>query len=199
MNIAVLASGSGSNFEAIAKAVKTNYIKACLKVLITDNEKAFVRVRAKRFGIKDIFVNPKHFSSRVSFDKHIAKILKNEKINLVVLAGYMRVLSPYFVRQFQHQIMNIHPALLPAFKGTGAIERAYRYGCKITGVTVHFVDEKVDHGPIIVQGHVVRGEGMRLEELEKRVHKLEHILYPLAIKLYVERKLKIKGRNVKII
>jgi phosphoribosylglycinamide formyltransferase-1 len=196
MNIAVLASGNGTNFEAIAKAVKKGYIKANLKLLIVDKEKAFARVRAKKFSVPDKFVSPKNYASRLNFDKAIVKILKKEKIDLVVLAGFMRVLTPYFVKSFKNKILNIHPALLPAFKGVNSIERAYKYGCKVTGVTVHFLDDKVDHGPIVLQAEVKITKNMTLAQLETKIHNLEHKLYPLAIRLCVEKKLKIRGRKV---
>ena len=196
MNIAVLASGKGTNFEAIAKAVKRGYIKAKLGLLITDKQQAPVRKRAKKLGINDIFVNPKEFISRQQFDKRIVSILKEEKIDLVVLAGFMRIITPYFVKEYKHRIVNIHPAVLPSFKGVDAIRRAYRYGCKVAGVTVHFVDEKVDHGPIIIQDAVKIEQGMSLGEVEEKIHKLEHKLYPLAVKLIVEKRIKVKGRRV---
>jgi len=196
MNIAVLASGNGTNFEALVKAVKKKRLKAGITLLITDKDKAFVRKRAKRLGVKDIFIDPKKFKSRLEFDKEILKTLRREKAGLIALAGYMRIISPYFVRSFKNKIINIHPALLPAFKGTDSIARALAYGCKTTGVTVHFVDEKVDHGPIILQEAVTIRPKEKLKTLEKRVHKLEHKLYPLAVKLIVEKKLRIKGRNV---
>ncbi|MDD5195432.1 MAG: phosphoribosylglycinamide formyltransferase [Candidatus Omnitrophica bacterium] len=198
MNIAVLASGNGTNFEAIVKAAKRGYIRANIKLLITDKKDAYARTRAKKLGVQDIFINPKDFYSRLEFDKSISSLLKREKINLVVLAGFMRILSPYFVRTFKNRILNIHPALLPAFRGERAIERAFGGGCKATGVTVHFVDESVDHGPIVLQEAIIIKEGETLKELEAKVHKLEHELYPLAIKLYVENRLKIKGRRVAI-
>jgi len=200
MNIAILASGRGTNFEAIVKAVKKEKIpEAEIKLLITDKEDAFVRKRAKRFKIKDIFVDPKKFKSREDFDRFVVKILKKEKIELVVLAGFMRILSRYFVKQFKNKILNIHPALLPAFKGKDAIKRAYSYGVKVTGVTIHFVDEKVDHGPIIIQKALEIKKGESLEELEERIHRLEHKLYPYVIRLFVEGRLKIRGRGVEII
>lgn len=199
MNIAVLASGNGSNFQAIAKAVKRKYIKSNIKLLITDKKDAFVRKRARKFKVPDIFFDPKDFKSRLSFDKAIVKVLKKEKIGLVVLAGYMRVLSPYFVKSFKNKILNIHPAILPSFKGVDAIARAHRYGCKVTGVTVHFVDEKVDHGPIILQEAVVISKNISVKKLEGKVHKLEHKLYPLAVKLFTEKRLKVKNRHVKIV
>jgi len=198
MKIAILASGKGTNFQALAKAVQRGYIKANLKLLITDKKKALVRKRAKALGIKDEFIDPKKYKSRLKFDKQLVKLLKKEKINLILLAGYMRILTPYFTRSFKNKIINIHPALLPAFKGVDAIERAFDYGCKLTGVTVHFVDEKVDHGPIILQEHIKIAPDMNLLKLQKKIHQIEHKLYPLAVKLIQEGKVKIKGRHVKI-
>ena len=199
INIAVLASGNGSNFEAIAKAVKSRKLKGVkIKLLITDKKEAFVRKRAAKFKINDVFINPKSYKSRVSFDKAIIKLLKKEKIHLIALAGYMRILSPHFVKAYKNKIINIHPALLPSFKGTDSIKRAYDYGCKITGVTVHFVDENVDHGPIILQEEIKIKKGLSLAKLEAKMHKIEHKLYPEAIKLFAQKKLKISGRHVKV-
>jgi phosphoribosylglycinamide formyltransferase-1 len=198
MNIAMLASGNGSNFQALARAVKRGYIRASIKMLVVDNKDAYVRVRAKRFKIKDIFIDPKQFKTRIDFDKALFKILKAEKIDLVVLAGFMRIVSPYFVKAFKNRILNIHPALLPAFRGEHAIERALTYGCKVTGVTVHFVDENIDCGPIVLQGVVTIEKGMKLSDLEKKIHRLEHALYPKAVKLFVEKKLNVKNRIVTI-
>ena len=197
--IAVLASGNGTNFAALAKAIKKQRLKAKIILLITDKEKAFVRKRAAKLGIKDVFINPKEFSSRLNFDKEIVRILKKEKINLVILAGYMRIVSSFFVKSFNNKILNIHPALLPAHKGTNAISRAFKYGCKITGVTVHFIDKKVDHGPIILQETVEIKKGMNEKKLEEKIHRLEHKLYPQALKLILNKKVKVKGRYVKII
>jgi phosphoribosylglycinamide formyltransferase-1 len=199
MNIAILASGNGSNFKAIAEAVRRGHIKASIKVLITDKDSAFVRKRAKRSKIRDIFIDPKKTGSRCEFDEKIAAILKSEKIDLIILAGFMRILSGGFVKKFKNRILNIHPALLPAFKGEDAIKRAFRYGCKVTGVTVHFVDEKVDNGPIVLQEAIRIKKGESLAKLEARIHSLEHKLYPLAIKLFTEKRIKIKNHNVEII
>lgn len=198
MNIAVLASGRGSNFEAIAKAVRNGYIKAKLKLLIVDKPKALARTRAKKFAVKDVFVDPKKHSSRRELDKAIIKVLKSEKIDLVVLAGYMRILSPYFVRSYKNKILNIHPSLLPRFRGKEAIERAFKSKAKLTGVSVHFVDNQVDHGPIILQAKIRIKKGMSLASLEKAIHQVEHKLYPKVIKLFIEGKLKIRGRSVKV-
>ena len=198
-NIAVLASGNGTNFQALAEAIDKQRLKACIKLLITDKKNSFVRKRAKNLGIKDIFINPKEFKSGLSFDKKVVKILKEEKINLVILAGYMKIVSPFFVKSFYQKILNIHPALLPAFKGMSSISKAFSYGCKVTGVTVHIVDEKVDHGPIILQETVKIKKGMSLRKLEEKIHRLEHKLYPQALKLVLNKKIKMSRRHVKII
>jgi len=199
MKIAVLASGTGTNFQALVKAQRKGYFKGKITLLISDKRDAFVRKRAQKFCIKDIFINPKEFSSRRKFDKKILEILRKEKIGLIILAGYMRILSPFLVRTFKNKILNIHPALLPAFKGENAIERAFKYGSKITGVTVHFVDERVDHGPIILQKSLEIKKGMTLKELEEKIHKIEHKLYPLAVKLFIDKKIKIRGRDVEVV
>lgn len=198
MRIAVLASGRGTNFEAIASAqIKGKMRNAKVVLLITDKEHAPVRERARRHGIKEIFVNPCDHKSREAFDKRLVKIIKAEHIDLVVLAGYMRILSPCFVRAFKSRIINIHPALLPAFKGVDAIARAWRHGVKVTGVTVHFLDEKVDHGPIIAQKSFHIREGETLESVEERIHRIEHKIYPEVITRIVEGKIKIRGRHVR--
>ncbi|MCX7661546.1 MAG: phosphoribosylglycinamide formyltransferase [Candidatus Omnitrophica bacterium] len=199
MNIAVFASGRGTNFSAIARAVKKGKIKANLSLLVCDNPKAKVLQKAKRTGIKSVLIKREDFSSRQEFETEIIKHLEENRIDLIVLAGFMRVLSPEFVRRYYGRILNIHPALLPSFKGTQGIKDAFEYGVKVTGVTVHFVDEKTDHGPIILQGVVKIKETDTLETLEKRIHRIEHKLYPQAIKLFTEGRLKIEGRKVRII
>ena len=199
MNIAVLASGSGTNFEAIAKSIKKGYIKARLKLLVTDKRSAFVRERARRFKVKDVFINPRDFKRRLDFDKEVVRLLKKEKIGLVVLAGFMRMITPFFVRAFKNKILNIHPALLPAFKGLDGIGDAYRYGAKVTGVTVHFVDDEMDHGPVVLQQAVEIKEDDDLGSLEERIHKAEHKIYPKAVKLFTESRLKVSKRRVRIL
>jgi phosphoribosylglycinamide formyltransferase-1 len=199
MNIAVLASGRGTNFSAIIRAVKKGQIKANLSLLICDNPKAGAISRAKWAGIKTVLVKREDFSSKVDFQAKIVQYLEENKIDLIVLAGFMRILSPEFVQKYTGRILNIHPALLPSFKGKEAIKDAFDYGVKVTGVTVHFVDEKMDHGPIILQEAVKIKEGDTLESLEAKVHKLEHRLYPQAIRLYTEGKLKILNRKVNIL
>jgi len=198
MNIAVFASGRGSNFAAIIRAVKKGKIKAELALLVCDNPKAGVITKAKRAKIRIALVKREDFATKGDFEAKIIESLEAEKIDLIVLAGFMRILSPEFVGKFKNKIINIHPAILPAFKGGHAIPDAFNYGAKITGVTVHFVDEKMDHGPIILQQAVKIEENDTIESLEEKIHRIEHKLYPQAIKLFIEGKLEVGGRRVKI-
>ncbi|OGX16478.1 MAG: phosphoribosylglycinamide formyltransferase [Omnitrophica WOR_2 bacterium RBG_13_41_10] len=198
MNIAVFASGRGTNFAAIIRAVKKGKIKASLALLVCDNPKAGAISRAKRADIKVALVKREDFSSKNDFQAKILQHLAENNIDLIVLAGFMRILSPELVQKYQGRILNIHPALLPSFKGAQGIKDAFDYGVKVTGVTMHFVDEKTDHGPIILQEAVNIEEDDTLESLEAKIHKLEHRLYPEAIRLYTEGKLKIIDRKVRI-
>ena len=189
MNIAVFASGRGTNFSAIVRAVKKGIIKANLSLLVSDNPKAAVLTAAARAGIKSALLKRQDFTHKEEFENKIIQCLEEEKIDLIVLAGFMRILSPEFVQKYKGRILNIHPALLPSFKGAHAIKDAYEYGVKLTGVTVHFVDEEMDHGPIILQVPLRIKENDTLESLERKIHKIEHKLYPQAIKLFIEGKL----------
>jgi len=196
MNIAVLCSGSGTNLQAIIDNVKSGHIPAKIALVLSDNKNAFALKRAKKAGIETLALNPEGYNAREDFDKELIKNLKKRNVELIVLAGFMRLLSPYFIKKYKNKIMNIHPALLPSFKGTRAIKDALQYGVKVTGPTVHFVDEHLDHGPIIAQKCVEVSDNDTEEALLGRVHKEEHNIYPEAIKLFVEGKLKLKGRKV---
>lgn len=196
MNIAVFASGRGTNFSAIAAAIKSGRLKVNLALLVCDQPQAGVLKRAKRAGVSSVVVERKDFSSKKEFEDAITAHLKKNKIDLIVLAGFMRVLSQEFTRRFYGKIINIHPSLLPAFKGTQGVKDAFDYGVKVTGVTVHFVDELMDHGPIILQGTVKIEETDTPDSLEAKVHQLEHRLYPEAVRLLARKKLKIRGRRV---
>jgi phosphoribosylglycinamide formyltransferase-1 len=198
MNIAVFASGRGTNFQAIINAVKNGKLKVGLSLLVCDNAQAPAIARAKKAGIKIALVERKDFSSREDFENRIIEHLKENRIDLIVMAGFMRMLSPYLVRKFKGRIINIHPAILPAFKGSQAIKDAFDYGVKITGVTVHFVDEEMDHGPIILQKAVSIEEKDTLKSLEAKIHQVEHQIYPEAIKLIIKKRLNISGRRVRI-
>jgi len=198
-NLAVFASGRGTNFSAILRAIKKGKIKANLSLLICDNYQAGVIKRAKRADVKTVLVLRENFKSNKEFEEEIIKHLEGHKIDVIVLAGFMRLLSSDFVKRYYGKILNIHPALLPSFKGTYAIKDAFDYGVKVTGVTVHFVDEKMDHGPIILQEPVRIKEDDTLETLEKKIHRIEHQIYPEAIKLFIEGRLRIRERKVEII
>ncbi len=198
MNIAVLVSGSGTNLQAIIDAVKSGYIPARIALVVSDKRGAFALQRAQKAGIETLILDKKDFATREDFDKEISKNLKKKDIGLVVLAGFMRLLSPAFIKEYRNRIVNVHPALLPAFKGTRGIKDALEYGAKVTGVTVHFVDEELDNGPVILQRAVeVKGDDTE-ETLLGRVHAQEHKIYPEAIKLFVEGRLKVEGRKVRI-
>ena len=192
----MFASGRGTNFSAIARAVKKGKIRAELALLVCDQPRAAVIAKAKRARVKVFLARLEDFSCKNDFEAGIIRRLKAEKIGLIALAGFMRLLSPEFVRAFKNKILNIHPALLPAFKGGHAIRDAFAYGAKVTGVTVHFVDEQMDHGPVILQQAISLRPGEGLASLEARIHRLEHRLYPQAIKLAVEGRLRLKGRKV---
>ena len=198
MNIAVFASGRGTNFSAIARAVKSGKIKANLALLVCEKQGAPVLARAKRAGVKAVLVLRKDSVSKEEFENKIIEHLEENKIGLIALAGFMRMLSPALVRRYRNQIINIHPSILPAFKGTESIKDAFLYGAKFTGVTVHFVDEEMDHGAIILQGVVQIEEDDTPESLETKIHKLEHKLYPLAINLCLSGRLKVEERRVKV-
>ena len=195
-NIAVFASGRGTNFEAIARAVKKGALKVNLALLVCDNPKAQVLDKARKMRVKACLVKRGDFVSKQDFEKAIIGHLKKNKINLVVMAGFMRLLSPFFVRAYKSRIINIHPALLPSFKGAHAIKDAFDYGVKVTGVTVHFVDEDMDHGPIILQKEVGIKELDTLASLEAKIHKVEHQLYPEVIRLIAQGRIKLRGRRV---
>jgi len=192
MNIAIFASGNGTNLQAIIDAVSRGRIKAKIALVVSDNKNAYALERAKKSGIKTFVLSPKAFETREDYDREIMKALAKNKIGLIVLAGFMRLLSPYFVREYKNKILNIHPALLPAFKGTCGIKDAFDAGVKKTGVTVHFVDEELDHGPIILQETLNIDKDDTLQTLEEKIHKVEHKLYPKAIRLFVEGKLSAK-------
>ncbi|GAB6189010.1 phosphoribosylglycinamide formyltransferase [Marinitoga arctica] len=175
--IVVLASGNGSNFEAIVRKLRNRYeIK-----LISDNKKAYALQRAIKLYIDYEIVNYEYYRERERFNKKLFECLKNENPDLIVLAGYMRILPDYIVEYFSGKIINIHPSLLPAFKGLNAIKKAFDYGVKYTGVTIHYVNNELDGGEIITQDIVKIEYEDTLESLEEKIHKVEHKLYPKVI------------------
>lgn len=196
INIGVLASGRGTNLQAIIEAIKEGKIEGRISIVINDNRDAFALKRAKQNNIETKYVNFKSFKKREDYDKKIVGYLKEKDVDLVVLAGYMRILSHYFIKMYKNRIMNIHPALLPSFPGLHAQRQAVEYGVKISGCTVHFVEEGVDSGPIILQKAIEVKDNDTKESLVERILKEEHQIYPRAIQLFCQGRLIIKGRKV---
>ncbi|OGF49032.1 MAG: phosphoribosylglycinamide formyltransferase [Candidatus Firestonebacteria bacterium GWA2_43_8] len=196
LRVGVLASGGGTNLQSIIDTSKTGEIDAEVVVVISDKKDAFALERARKSNIPAVFVDPKKYSSRELHENAIVKILEEHKTGLVCLAGYMRLLTSHLIERFENKIINIHPALLPAFPGTHGQADALEYGAKVAGCTVHFVVLQMDAGPIITQAAVPVLEGDTTEALSKRILEQEHKLYPKAIDLFAKGKLKIKGRKV---
>ncbi len=197
-NIGILASGRGTNAQAIFDAVNEGLIKANISIVISDNPVATVLARAETAGIESCYVEPSKFKDREAFDNAIAEKLEQYNVDLVVLAGFMRILTPGFGRRFAGRIMNIHPSLLPAFPGLDAQGQALRYGAKVAGCTVHFVDEGMDSGPIIMQQTVAVLPDDNPVSLANRILDAEHRIYTRAVQLFCEERLHIEGRIVTI-
>ncbi len=191
--LAVLASGQGTNLEAIFQAIENGKVAARVELVISDRPAAPALERARRRRIEARYVDPRPFARREEYDRALLEILRQGQADLVVLAGFMRILTPVLVQAFRLQIMNIHPSLLPAFPGLNAVEQALGYGVKVSGCTVHFVDEGLDSGPVILQEAVPVLQADTAETLHQRIHAAEYRLYPLAIDLFCRNKLTIKG------
>ncbi len=187
-NLAIFCSGFGSNFQAIIDAVREKKLNAHITLMVSDNPKAKALQRAHRHHIPVVLINPRLFYDRESYERLVVRILKSQKIDLVALAGFMRILTPYFVNAYRGKIVNIHPSFLPEFKGAHAIRDAFQAKAKATGVTVHLVTKEVDAGPVILQKKVKILKKDTLASLEKRIHAVEHKLYPAAIKKYISQK-----------
>ena len=196
--IAVFCSGEGTNLQAILDAVRAGRLRARVALVISDRSKAKALARARRAGVEARYLDPKPYPSRAAYERALIALCDARRIRLVCLAGFMRILSPAFVRHYRRRILNIHPALLPAFHGAQAIRDVLAWGAKVTGVTVHFVDEQVDHGPILLQEAVPIHPDDTEETLLARLHKAEHRLYPEAIRLVLEGRVRLSGRTVLI-
>ncbi len=200
LNLAILISGRGSNMEAILKSIKRKKIRINPAVVIANKPNAAGLKIAKRLGVKTEVVDSSDYKGkRVEYDKKIISVLNKygvtPKNGLVCLAGFMRIISPQFVRKYKNRMMNIHPALLPSFPGLNAQEQTIKFGAKFSGCTVHFADEGVDTGPIIIQAIIKVKDDDTKESLSKRILLKEHIIYPQAVKLFAENKIKISGRS----
>lgn len=198
LRIAVFASGSGSNFQALAEAIRDGGIPASIELLVCDKPSAYVLERAKTLGIDTYAFRPKDYPSREAYETEIVAELQRRSIDLIVLAGYMRLITPVLVEPFYARMINVHPALLPSFPGINSVKQALDYGVKVTGVTVHYVDGGMDTGPIIAQRAVEVLPGDTEQTLSDRVHAVEHQLLPETVRRIAEGRVTLNGRIVSI-
>ena len=184
--LGVLCSGRGTDLQSIIDAIGRGEVDATIAVVLTDKPDAYALTRAKTAGIKAVCIDRKQFDGRQPFEEALIAALDEAGVTLVVLAGFMRILTPYFVRHYAGRIMNIHPALLPSFTGAHAIDDAFARGVKVTGVTVHFANEIYDNGPIIAQRALAVEEGWDVDTLEEHIHAIEHVLYPEVVQMLAD-------------
>ncbi|HSF68342.1 MAG TPA: phosphoribosylglycinamide formyltransferase [Nitrospiraceae bacterium] len=200
LRIAVLASGRGSNLQAIIDAIEVGRIQAQIVVVISNKKDASALDRARRHGLSALFVDPAPYAgrpdSREAYDRNLLDVLKQHDVELVLLAGYMKIVTGVLVDAFANRMMNIHPSLLPSFPGLDVQKKAIEWGCKLSGCTVHFVTEGVDEGPIILQAAVPILDDDGPETLAARILEQEHKIYPRAVQLYAEGRLRVEGRRV---
>ncbi len=196
MNIVVLISGRGTNLEAIIKGIESKKIKGNISLVLSNKKEAHGLKIAEKYGIKTKFLDPSLYKTRDEYDFKLAEIIKKENPDLVVLAGYMRILTDHFINSFENRIINIHPSLIPAFQGLKAQKQALEYGSRFTGCTVHFVTKDLDNGPIIVQAVVPILPEDNEKTLSDRILQYEHKIYPQAIKWISEGRVLIKNRHV---
>ncbi len=200
LRLGVLASGRGSNLQAIIDAIEAGALHATMAVVLSNKKDAQALERARKHGAPDVFLDPKPFAgrtdSREAYDQAILEVLRQYDVELVLLAGYMKIVTPVLVKAYEKRMMNIHPALLPSFPGLDVQKKALEWGVKIAGCTVHFVTEGVDEGPIIIQAAVPILDGDTPETLAERILKEEHKIYPKAVQLFAEGRLKVEGRRV---
>lgn len=196
--IAVFASGNGSNLQALIEYSMIKDINGDILIVFSNNPEAQALRRAEKHSIKTYYFSHRDFSSRSDFDRKILELMLENKIDLICLAGYMLLLSSEFINNYENRIINIHPSLLPSFKGMHGIRDAFEYGVKVTGATVHFVDSELDNGPVIIQRAVEIEENETIKTLEEKIHKTEHLIYPLAVEYFCKDLLEINGRKVSI-
>lgn len=196
LRVGVLGSGRGSNLQALLDAAARPGYPARVVVVVSDKERAQALERARAHGVTAVWLNPKDFGDRAAYDAALGRLLEEHRVGLVCLAGFMRILTPEFVRAFPGRVLNIHPALLPAFPGLHAQRQALDHGVKVAGATVHFVDEGVDTGPIALQASVPVQPDDTEESLSARILTVEHRIYPEAVRLFAEGRLRLAGRKV---
>jgi phosphoribosylglycinamide formyltransferase-1 len=202
LKLGVLASGRGSNLQAIIDAIEQRTLDATIEVIISNKVDAKALRRAKDHNLKGVFLDPQavreEANPKIAYDKNILTILQEHEVELLVLAGYMKIVTPLLIQAYPNRIMNIHPSLLPAFPGLHVQEKALQWGAKMSGCTVHFVSEGVDEGPIILQAAVSIMEADTAETLAVRILEQEHKIFPQAIQLFAEKRLTVVGRQVHI-
>jgi phosphoribosylglycinamide formyltransferase-1 len=202
VRIGVLASGRGSNLQAIIDAIEAGKLDARIVLVLSNKKDAVALERARKHGLADVFLDPKPFAgqpdSREAYDRAMLDVLRKHDVELVLLAGYMKIVTPVLVKAYENRMMNIHPSLLPSFPGLDAQKKALEHGVKLSGCTVHFVTDGVDEGPIIIQAAVPIVEGDTAETLAARILVEEHKIYPKAVQLYAEGRLNIIGRVVHV-
>jgi len=200
LRVAVLASGRGSNLQAVIDAIEAGWVQAQIVVVISNKKNAVALERARKHGLKDLFVDPKPFAgrpdSREAYDQSLLEILQQHEVELVLLAGYMKIVTAVLVNAYANRMMNIHPSLLPSFPGLDVQKKAIDWGCRLAGCTVHVVTEGVDEGPIIIQAAVPILDGDTPDTLAARILVQEHKIYPRAVQLFAEGRLKVEGRRV---
>ncbi len=196
MNLVFLISGRGSNLKAILDGIKEKKINANPVLVISNRKDAKGLSIAKSYGVEAQFINPKDFKTREDYDLKLAEEIEKVRPDLIILAGYMRILSPEFIHRFEDKIINIHPSLIPSFQGLNAQKQAVEFGVKFSGCTVHFVTTELDNGPIIIQAVVPVLPEDTEETLSERILKFEHRIYPQAVKWFVDKRISVNGRKV---
>ena len=202
LRVAVLASGRGSNLQAIIDGIEANQVQASIVAVVSNKKDAVALERDRKHGLKNLFVDPKPFAGqpdgREAYDRSLLAILQQHDVELVLLAGYMKIVTAVLVNAYANRMMNIHPSLLPSFPGLDVQKKSIEWGCKLAGCTVHFVTEGVDEGPIILQAAVPILDDDSPETLAARILVQEHKLYPRAVQLFAEGRLRVDGRRVLI-
>ena len=193
IKLGVLLSGSGTNLQAIIDRIAEGTLDATIEIVISSRPSAYGLKRAEAAGIQTMTLSKDLYADPMAADEVIATMLKKAEVDYVIMAGYMRMVHAPILASFPNRVVNLHPALLPSFKGAHAIQDAYDYGVKVTGVTVHFADDKYDCGPIIAQQALAVEEGWTVDELEEHIHEIEHVLYPDTIQLLAEGRVSVRN------
>ncbi len=195
IKLGVLLSGSGTNLQAIIDRIAEGTLDATIELVISSRPSAYGLKRAEEAGIQTMTLSKELYADPIAADEVIATMLRKADVDYVIMAGYMRMVHAPILAAFPNRVVNLHPALLPSFKGAHAIQDAYDYGVKVTGVTVHFADDKYDCGPIIAQQALAVEEGWTVDELEAHIHEIEHVLYPDTIQLLAEGRVTVRDNG----